>query len=27
VRRAEHRLSRTPAGRFGFYICLGFRPL
>lgn len=27
VRRAEVRLSRTPAGRFGFYICLGFRAL
>jgi SAM-dependent methyltransferase len=25
VRSAELRLSRTPAGRFGFYICLGFR--
>jgi len=24
-RRAEVALSRTPAGRFGFYICLGFR--
>jgi 2-polyprenyl-3-methyl-5-hydroxy-6-metoxy-1,4-benzoquinol methylase len=24
-RRAELALSRTPAGRFGFYICLGFR--
>ncbi|HMN99737.1 MAG TPA: class I SAM-dependent methyltransferase [Miltoncostaeaceae bacterium] len=27
VRRAEVRLSRTPAGRFGFYICLGFRAI
>lgn len=27
VRRGELALSRTPAGRFGFYICLGFRPL
>jgi 2-polyprenyl-3-methyl-5-hydroxy-6-metoxy-1,4-benzoquinol methylase len=27
VRRAELRLSRTPAGRFGFYICLGFRAI
>lgn len=27
VRRAEMRLSRTPVGRFGFYISLGFRPL
>jgi 2-polyprenyl-6-hydroxyphenyl methylase/3-demethylubiquinone-9 3-methyltransferase len=27
VRTAEVALSRTPAGRFGFYICLGFRPL
>ena len=26
-RRAEHALSRTPIGRFGFYICLGFRAL
>ena len=26
VRRAERALSRTPVGRFGFYICLGFRP-
>ncbi len=26
-RRAEHALSRTPVGRFGFYICLGFRAL
>ena len=25
VRGAEQRLSRTWAGRFGFYICLGFR--
>lgn len=24
-RRAEMAVSRTPAGRFGFYICLGFR--
>ena len=24
-RRAELALSRTPLGRFGFYICLGFR--
>jgi hypothetical protein len=24
-RRAELALSRTPAGRFGFYICVGFR--
>jgi 2-polyprenyl-6-hydroxyphenyl methylase/3-demethylubiquinone-9 3-methyltransferase len=27
VRRAELALSRTPLGRFGFYICLGFRPV
>jgi 2-polyprenyl-6-hydroxyphenyl methylase / 3-demethylubiquinone-9 3-methyltransferase len=27
ARRAETALSRTPAGRFGFYICLGFRPV
>jgi 2-polyprenyl-6-hydroxyphenyl methylase/3-demethylubiquinone-9 3-methyltransferase len=27
VRRGEVRLSRTPAGRFGFYICLGFRAI
>lgn len=27
VRRAELALSRTPAGRFGFYVCLGFRPV
>lgn len=27
VRRAEVGLSRTPVGRFGFYIVLGFRPL
>ena len=27
VRRAELALSRTPAGRFGFYICLGFRAI
>lgn len=26
-RRAELAASRTPLGRFGFYICLGFRPL
>jgi SAM-dependent methyltransferase len=26
-RRAELALSRTPLGRFGFYICLGFRAL
>jgi 2-polyprenyl-6-hydroxyphenyl methylase / 3-demethylubiquinone-9 3-methyltransferase len=26
-RRAELALSRTPLGRFGFYICLGFRSL
>lgn len=26
-RRAESALSRTAAGRFGFYICLGFRPV
>jgi 2-polyprenyl-6-hydroxyphenyl methylase/3-demethylubiquinone-9 3-methyltransferase len=26
-RRAELALSRTAAGRFGFYICLGFRAL
>ena len=26
-RRAELALSRTPAGRFGFYICLGFRAI
>ena len=25
ARRAEVALSRTPLGRFGFYICLGFR--
>lgn len=25
VRRIERSLSRTAAGRFGFYICLGFR--
>ncbi len=25
ARRAELALSRTPLGRFGFYICLGFR--
>lgn len=25
VQGAERALSRTPAGRFGFYICLGFR--
>jgi len=25
VRSAEQRLSRTAVGRFGFYICLGFR--
>ena len=27
VRRAEITASRTPLGRFGFYICLGFRAL
>lgn len=27
VRRAELAASRTPLGRFGFYICLGFRAL
>jgi 2-polyprenyl-6-hydroxyphenyl methylase/3-demethylubiquinone-9 3-methyltransferase len=27
VRRTELALSRTPAGRFGFYVCLGFRPV
>jgi SAM-dependent methyltransferase len=27
VRHAELALSRTPAGRFGFYVCLGFRPV
>ena len=27
VRRGEVRLSRTPLGRFGFYICLGFRAI
>lgn len=27
ARGAELRLSRTPLGRFGFYIVLGFRPL
>ena len=26
-RRAELAMSRTPLGRFGFYICLGFRAL
>jgi 2-polyprenyl-6-hydroxyphenyl methylase / 3-demethylubiquinone-9 3-methyltransferase len=26
-RRAELAASRTPVGRFGFYICLGFRPI
>lgn len=26
-RRAELAVSRTPVGRFGFYICLGFRAL
>ncbi len=26
-RRAELAVSRTPLGRFGFYICLGFRAL
>jgi len=25
ARRAELALSRTPVGRFGFYVCLGFR--
>ena len=25
ARRAEVALSRTPLGRFGFYVCLGFR--
>jgi len=27
VRRGELTLSRTPLGRFGFYICLGFRAI
>jgi len=27
VRRAEVAVSRTPLGRFGFYICLGFRAI
>jgi len=27
LRRAELRLSGAPVGRFGFYICLGFRAL
>jgi len=27
LRSAELRLSRTPLGRFGFYICLGFRAI
>jgi 2-polyprenyl-6-hydroxyphenyl methylase/3-demethylubiquinone-9 3-methyltransferase len=27
LRRAELRLSRTPMGRFGFYVCVGFRPV
>lgn len=27
VRRAEFALSRTPLGRFGFYISVGFRPV
>jgi 2-polyprenyl-6-hydroxyphenyl methylase/3-demethylubiquinone-9 3-methyltransferase len=27
VRSAELALSRTPVGRFGFYVCLGFRAL
>jgi len=27
VRRAELALSRTPVGRFGFYICVAFRPV
>lgn len=27
LRRAELALSRGPLGRFGFYICLGFRPV
>jgi SAM-dependent methyltransferase len=26
LRAAEMRVSRTPYGRFGFYICVGFRP-
>lgn len=26
-RRAEAALSTTPVGRFGFYVCLGFRPI
>lgn len=26
-RKAEMLLSRTPAGRFGFYICMGFRAI
>jgi hypothetical protein len=27
VRAAELRLSRTPLGRFGFYVCLGFKAI
>lgn len=27
VRRGELALSRTPVGRFGFYVCLGFRAI
>lgn len=27
AQHAEVALSRTPLGRFGFYICLGFRPV
>ena len=27
VRSAELTASRTPLGRFGFYVCLGFRPV
>jgi len=27
VRSAELAASRTPLGRFGFYVCLGFRPV
>lgn len=26
-RRAEAALSTTPVGRFGFYVCVGFRPV
>jgi hypothetical protein len=27
ARAAELRLSRTPLGRFGFYVCVGFRAI